>query len=265
MLPMFAICSSSHFFLTDIFFRGAVLPGHINWYNRKRIKLSLAGLSPMEYRQLLGFTVVSRIFRKLVCRLCCIMKSASNGGVLNGSLQVLHIHVLLVAPLGAGHMAQPGTDQHEGRVAIREATYHTGAAADLPVQPFKDIVGADTGPVLTGKIAVGQRFFNAVLHLLGGLLQSHGMEFLHHRFSLLSGRFLALLGVDCLKHLGYQLHLGARRDREYIAVKVDGTPLILGFREHFSHSLQHTKTFVTNHQFNPIQHPGHGHAATGRS
>ena len=34
---------------------------------------------------------------------------------------------------------------------------------------------------------------------------------------------------------------------------MDGTPLILGFREHFSHSLQHTKTFVTNHQFNPIQ------------
>ena len=38
------------------------------------------------------------------------MKSASNGGVLNGSLQVLHVHVLLVAPLGTGYMAQPGTD-----------------------------------------------------------------------------------------------------------------------------------------------------------
>ena len=79
------------------------------------------------------------------------MKSAGNGGVLKGILQVLHIHILFVAPLGAGYMAQPDTDQHEGRVTVRETARHTGAAADLPVQPLNDIVGADTGPVLTGK------------------------------------------------------------------------------------------------------------------
>ena len=39
------------------------------------------------------------------------MKSAGNGDILNGGLQVLHVHVLFVAPLGAGHMAQTGTDQ----------------------------------------------------------------------------------------------------------------------------------------------------------
>lgn len=61
------------------------------------------------------------------------MKSASNGGILNGSLQMLHVHVFLVAPLCAGHMAEPGTDQHESRVAVREAANNTGAAADLPV------------------------------------------------------------------------------------------------------------------------------------
>ena len=87
---------------------------------------------------------------------------------------MLHIHVLLVAPLGAGHMAQPGTDQHEGRVAIREAAHHTGAAADLPVQPFNDVVGADTSPMFAGKIAVGQRFLNAILYLLGCFFQLHG-------------------------------------------------------------------------------------------
>ena len=97
------------------------------------------------------------------------MKSAGNGGVLKGILQVLHVHVLLVAPLGAGYMAQPGTDQHEGRVAVRETARHTGAAADLPVQPLNDIVGADTGPVLTGKIAVSQRLLNAIFYLPGGL------------------------------------------------------------------------------------------------
>ena len=87
------------------------------------------------------------------------MKSASNGGVLKGRLQVLHVHVLLVAPLGAGHMAQPGTDQHEGGVAVRETAYHPSAAADLPVQPLNDIVGADASPVLAGKVTIGKLFF----------------------------------------------------------------------------------------------------------
>ena len=61
------------------------------------------------------------------------MKSASNGGILNGSLQVLHVHVLLVAPLSTSHMAQPGTDQHQSRVAVREAANHPGTAANLLV------------------------------------------------------------------------------------------------------------------------------------
>lgn len=57
------------------------------------------------------------------------MKLASNGGVLSGSLQVIHVHVLLVAPLSTGYMSQPVTDQHKGRVAIREVAHHTGASA----------------------------------------------------------------------------------------------------------------------------------------
>ena len=52
---------------------------------------------------------------------------------------MLHVHVLLVAPLGAGHMAQPGTDQHEGGVAVREAPHHASAAADFPVQSLNYI------------------------------------------------------------------------------------------------------------------------------
>ena len=48
------------------------------------------------------------------------MKSASNGGIFKGGLQVLHIHVLLVAPLGAGHMTQSGTDQHKVTIQLGE-------------------------------------------------------------------------------------------------------------------------------------------------
>lgn len=76
------------------------------------------------------------------------MKSASDGGILKSRLQVLHVYVLLVAPLGTGHMAQPSTDQHESKIAVRKTTHHASAAADLPVQLFNDIVGADTGPML---------------------------------------------------------------------------------------------------------------------
>ena len=53
---------------------------------------------------------------------------------------MLHVHVFLVAPLGAGHMAQPGTDQHEGGVAVRETAHYPSAAADLPIQPFNDVM-----------------------------------------------------------------------------------------------------------------------------
>lgn len=41
------------------------------------------------------------------------MKSAGKEGTLNGSLQELHIYVLLVAPLGAGHMA------HQAQTSVR--------------------------------------------------------------------------------------------------------------------------------------------------
>ena len=94
--------------------------------------------------------------------LACV-KSASNGGVLNSSLQVLHVHVLLVAPLSVGHMAQPGTDQHEGGVGVREAAHQMGTAADIPVEPFNDVIGTDASPVFAGKIAVGKRLLNAVI------------------------------------------------------------------------------------------------------
>lgn len=65
--------------------------------------------------------------------------------------------------------------------------------------------------------------------------------------------FFTFLGAGRLEHLGHQLYLGAWRYREYITVKVDSTPLVFGFRKYLSYGYQHTKTFVTNHQFNPIR------------
>jgi len=123
------------------------------------------------------------------------MKSASNRGVVHDRLQVLHVHVFLAAPLGARHMAEPRADQHQGRVSVRECPHHAGAPTDLTVQPLDHVVGANTRPMLAGEVTVGQRLLDAVLDLLGGLLQLHGAQLGDHGFRLLAGRFLALLRV----------------------------------------------------------------------
>ena len=166
---------------------------------------------------------------------------------------MLHVHVLFIAPLGAGHIAQAGTDQHEGGVAIREGAHHSGSAADLPVEPLNNVVGTDAGPMLEGELAVGQRLLNAVFHLPGSLLQFHCPQFFHDSSGLLTGCFLALLGMDCFEHFSHQLHLGTRCHRKHIAVKVNGTALVFGLGKHFSHRLQHPQTLVSNDKFYAVQ------------
>ena len=154
------------------------------------------------------------------------MKSAGNRGVVHGRLQVLHVHVFLVAPLGACHMAESRADQHQGGVPVRERPHHAGSAADLPVQPLDHIVGADARPVFAGEIAVGQRFLDAVLDLLGGLLQLHCSQLGNHGLRFLAGRFFALLGVDRLEHFRYNFDLGSRHNRENVAVEMHRAALV---------------------------------------
>ena len=146
------------------------------------------------------------------------MKSAGNRGVVQSRLQMLHVHVFLAAPLGARHVAKSGADQHQGGVAVRECPHHAGLAADLTVQPLDHVVGADTRPMLAGKIAVGQRLLNAVLDLLGSLLQLHGAQLGDHSLCLLAGRLLTLLCVDRLEHFCHNFNLGFGCNRENVAV-----------------------------------------------
>ena len=127
------------------------------------------------------------------------MRSAGNRGVVQSRLQVLHVHVFLVAPLGARHMAEPGTDQHQGGIAIRERPYHTGTSANLTVQPLDHIVGADTCPMLAWKVAVGKRFFNAILHFLRCFFQLHRFQLGDDSFCFFTGGIFIFLCMDCLK------------------------------------------------------------------
>ena len=76
-------------------------------------------------------------------------------------LQMLHIHVFLAAPLRPCHTTQPGADQHQRRISVREGSNHPRPAPDLPVHPLDHIVGSDLHPMLGGEVTVGQRFLNA--------------------------------------------------------------------------------------------------------
>lgn len=165
------------------------------------------------------------------------MKSAGNEGVIQRRLQVLRVHIFFAAPLRARHMAKPGADRHQSGVAVRERSHHAGSAADLTVQPLDHVVGADAGPMLAGKIAVGQRLLNAVLDLLGSLLQLHGAQSGNHGLCLLAGRLFALLGVDRLEHFCHNFDLGFGHNRENIAVEMHRAALVFGVREHLAHGL----------------------------
>ena len=142
------------------------------------------------------------------------MKSAGNGDVVQSCLQMLHVHVFLAAPLSARRVAEPGADQHQGRISVRECPHHPRPSADLTVQPLDHVAGTDARPVLAGKSTVGQRLLNAVLDLLGGLLQFHGAQLGNHSLCLLAERFLALLSVDRLEHFCHNFDLGFGHNRE---------------------------------------------------
>lgn len=85
------------------------------------------------------------------------------------------------------------TDQYQSDVAVRERPLHAVPASDLPVQLLDYVIGADTDPMLAGKIAVGQRFLNAVLDLLGNLLQLHDAQLNDHNLCLLVYAFFLSL------------------------------------------------------------------------
>lgn len=166
---------------------------------------------------------------------------------------MLHIHVLLVAPLGARHMAKPGADQHQGGVAVRECPHHPRPSADLTVQPLDHVVGADARPVLAGKIAVGQRLLNAILDLLCRLLQFHGAQLGDHGLRLLVGCLFALLGVDCLEHFCHNSDLGSGYNGENVAVEMHRAALVFGLGEHLAHGLQHPHALVADNELHAVQ------------
>ena len=55
------------------------------------------------------------------------------GHVFLHAFKMLHVHVFLAAPLRTGYVAQSGTDQHKGGIAIRKGSDNACPAPDLAV------------------------------------------------------------------------------------------------------------------------------------
>ena len=166
---------------------------------------------------------------------------------------MLHVHVFLAAPLSARHVAKPRADQHQSGVAVRDRPHHPRPAADLTVQPLDRVVGTDARPVFAGEVTVGQCLLNAVLDLLGSLLQLHGAQLGDHGLRLLAGRFLALLGVDRLEHFCHNFDLGFGHNGENVAVEMHRAALIFGVQKHLAHGLQHPHALVPDDELYAVQ------------
>ena len=105
-------------------------------------------------------------------------------------------------------MAQSRTDQHQGRVPIRERPHHTRPAADLTVQSFDHIVCSDASPMLTWEVAVGQCFLNTVLHFLRCFFQLHRFQLGNYGLCFFTRGIFTLLCMDRLKHFRHNFDLG---------------------------------------------------------
>ncbi len=60
----------------------------------------------------------------------------SDISIRDSGVQMLHVHVFLVTPLGASDMPKPGANQHKGRVSVWKGAHDTGASADFSVKSF---------------------------------------------------------------------------------------------------------------------------------
>lgn len=77
---------------------------------------------------------------------------------------MLHIHVLFVAPLGTGHIAELFADQHEGRVAIQESP----SRRLHPLAPLKRLFPLDL-PFAAGKFEYHAEKILRMIATYGGL------------------------------------------------------------------------------------------------
>ena len=154
------------------------------------------------------------------------MKSAGNEGVVQSCLQVLHVHVFLAAPLGYPPRGEVGCRPASGRSCRQGMSPPRRCGGGSPGSATQSHCWCGCASNDRWEVTVGQRFLNAVLDLLGGLLQLHGTQFSNHGLRLLAGRLFALLGVDRLEHFCHNFDLGFGHNGENVAVEMHRAALV---------------------------------------
>lgn len=84
-------------------------------------------------------------------------------------------------------------------------------------------------------------------------LQFHVSEFFCNRFRLFPGCSFILLRMNCFEHQRNLLDLCPRYRRKHIAIKVNDTALIPGFREDFTGCFEHTEALIANNELDALQ------------
>ena len=79
-------------------------------------------------------------------------------------------------------MAQLGTCEHKRRVAVRKAAHHTGAAANLSIQSFKENGDADTSPCSEGKRVSSILYQNVLKKLEKAIVNYPNVNFMWFTF-----------------------------------------------------------------------------------
>ena len=97
--------------------------------------------------------------------------------------------------------------------------------------------------MLKRKCCIGQSFLYAILNLLGGLLQLHLPERFDYRFGFFQRCKFAFLCMNRLEHLCYEFYLGTGNHREYIAVKMHHTALIINVPVFINEKGQYNRVF----------------------
>ena len=100
-------------------------------------------------------------------------------------------------------MSQSGRGQIETALTIGECTDDPGAAADLPHDPLKRIVGSNFLPLFVWKRIVGQGLTDVLLDPFSGTDEPLIPENLNNVASFVLSRLQVLLRVDGLEHMGH--------------------------------------------------------------
>lgn len=97
---------------------------------------------------------------------------------LYGVVQSGHVQVAAGGPVVGGDVSDSCADEHQGAPAVGESAHDAGSPADLPVQSFDHVVGADAPAMLDGIVVQQVRggLVDAFPEAGGGLLEFPGFH-----------------------------------------------------------------------------------------